>query len=160
MTAFLKKIFFYLSFILIISSNSYSAEPNAEAFVLKLTNEAKLIFNDKSLNVEARLKKLNNLSQSYLDLDALAGYTLGDYRDKATASEKDNFNKLFREYFIKNMSSKLNDFADQELKILDSKKSMKIILLLALKFFQKKMPKKLMLIGEFTQKTPNFLLEI
>ena len=122
MTTFLKKIFFYLSFILIISSNSYSAEPNAEAFVLKLTNEAKLIFNDKSLNVEARLKKLNNLSQSYLDLDALAGYTLGDYRDKATASEKDNFNKLFREYFIKNMSSKLNDFADQDLKIIDSKK--------------------------------------
>ena len=95
---FISKVpFFYLSFILIISSNSYSAEPNAEAFVLKLTNEAKLIFNDKSLNVEARLKKLNNLSQSYLDLDALAGYTLGDYRDKATASEKDNFNKLFKD---------------------------------------------------------------
>ena len=78
MTAFLKKIFFYLIFTLLISSSSYSAEPNAEAFVLKLTNEAKLIFNDKSLNVEARLKKLNNLSQSYLDLDALAGYTQGD----------------------------------------------------------------------------------
>jgi len=145
MTTFLKKIFFYLSFILIISSNSYSAEPNAEAFVLKLTNEAKLIFNDKSLNVEARLKKLNNLSQSYLDLDALAGYTLGDYRDKATASERDNFNKLFREYFIKNMSSKLNDFADQELKILDSKKINENNIIVSTKF---------------TQKTPNFLLEI
>ena len=34
---------------------------------------------------------------------------------KKVSSEKDNFNKLFREYFIKNMSSKLNDFADQEL---------------------------------------------
>ena len=65
MTAFLKKIFFYLIFTLLISSSSYSAEPNAEAFVLKLTNEAKLIFNDKSLNVESRLKKLKDLSQSY-----------------------------------------------------------------------------------------------
>jgi len=70
MTAFLKKIFFYLIFTLLISSSSYSAEPNAEAFVLKLTNEAKLIFNDKSLNVESRLKKLNDLSQSYLVLDS------------------------------------------------------------------------------------------
>lgn len=138
MTAFLKKIFFYLIFTLLISSSLYSAEPNAEAFVLKLTNEAKLIFNDKSLNVESRLKKLNNLSQSYLDLDALAGYTLGDYRDKATASEKDNFNKLFREYFIKNMSSKLNDFADQELKILDSKKINENNIIVSTKIFSKK----------------------
>lgn len=138
MTTFLKKIFFYLIFTLLISSSSYSAEPNAEAFVLKLTNEAKFIFNDKSLNVESRLKKLNDLSQSYLDLDALAGYTLGDYRDKVTASEKDNFNKLFREYFIKNMSSKLNDFADQELKILDSKKINENNIIVSTKIFSKK----------------------
>lgn len=138
MTTFLKKIFFYLIFTLIISTNSYSAEPNAEAFVLKLTNEAKLIFNDKSLNVEARLKKLNNLSQSYLDLDALAGYTLGDYRDKVTASERDNFNKLFKEYFIKNMSSKLNDFADQEIKILESKKINENNIIVSTKIFSKK----------------------
>jgi len=118
----IKKIFFYISIILLISSNSYSAESNAEAFVLKLTDEAKIIFNDKSLNKESRIKKLNDLSLKYLDLDALAGYTLGDYREKATNSERENFNKLFREYFIKNMSSKLNDFADQDLKVIDSKR--------------------------------------
>ena len=138
MTAIFKKIFFYIGLILFTYTNSYSSETGAEAFVLKLTNEAKLIFNDKSLNTDSRLKKLNDLSQSYLDLDALAGYTLGDYRDKATASEKDNFNKLFREYFIKNMSSKLNDFADQELKILDSKKINENNIIVSTKIFSKK----------------------
>ena len=138
MTTFFKKIFFYIGLILFTYTNSYSSETSAEAFVLKLTNEAKLIFNDKSLNTDSRLKKLNDLSQSYLDLDALAGYTLGDYRDKATASEKDNFNKLFREYFIKNMSSKLNDFADQELKILDSKKINENNIIVSTKIFSKK----------------------
>lgn len=138
MTAIFKKIFFYVGLILFTYTNSYSSETSAEAFVLKLTNEAKLIFNDKSLNTDSRLKKLNDLSQSYLDLDALAGYTLGDYRDKATASEKDNFNKLFREYFIKNMSSKLNDFADQELKILDSKKINENNIIVSTKIFSKK----------------------
>ena len=82
MITFIKKIFFYISIILLISSNSNSAEPNAETFVLKLTEEAKIIFNDKSLNKDSRLKKLNELSAKYLDLDALAGYTLGDYREK------------------------------------------------------------------------------
>ena len=138
MTAIFKKIFFYIGLILFTYTNSYSSETSAEAFVLKLTNEAKLIFNDKSLNTDSRLKKLNDLSQSYLDLDALAGYTLGDYRDKATNSEKDNFNKLFREYFIKNMSSKLNDFADQELKILDSKKINENNIIVSTKIFSKK----------------------
>ena len=138
MTAIFKKIFFYIGLILFTYTNSYSSETSAEAFVLKLTNEAKLIFNDKSLNTNSRLKKLNDLSQSYLDLDALAGYTLGDYRDKATSSEKDNFYKLFREYFIKNMSSKLNDFADQELKILDSKKINENNIIVSTRIFSKK----------------------
>ncbi len=138
MTAIFKKIFFYIGLILFTYTNSYSSETSAEAFVLKLTNEAKLIFNDKSLNTDSRLKKLNDLSRNYLDLDALAGYTLGDYRDKATSSEKDNFNKLFREYFIKNMSSKLNDFADQELKISDSKKINENNIIVSTKIFSKK----------------------
>ncbi len=138
MFTFIKKIFFFISFILLISSNSNSAESNAEAFVLKLTDEAKIIFNDKSLNKDSRLKKLNDLSSKYLDLDALAGYTLGDYREKATNSERENFNKLFREYFIKNMSSKLNDFADQDLKVIDSKKINENNIIVSTKIFSKK----------------------
>ena len=138
MITFIKKIFLYISVILLISSNSNSAENNAEAFVLKLTNEAKIIFNDKSLSKDSRLKKLNDLSSKYLDLDALAGYTLGDYREKATSSERENFNKLFREYFIKNMSSKLNDFADQDLKIIDSKKINENNIIVSTKIFSKK----------------------
>ena len=138
MNTFIKKTFFFISIILLISSNSNSAENNAEAFVLKLTNEAKIIFNDKSLSKDSRLKKLNDLSSKYLDLDALAGYTLGDYREKATSSERENFNKLFREYFIKNMSSKLNDFADQDLKIIDSKKINENNIIVSTKIFSKK----------------------
>ena len=138
MINFVKKIFFYISVILLISSNSNSAENNAETFVLKLTDEAKIIFNDKSLSKDSRLKKLNELSSKYLDLDALAGYTLGDYREKATSSERENFNKLFREYFIKNMSSKLNDFADQDLKIIDSKKINENNIIVSTKIFSKK----------------------
>jgi len=138
MITFIKKFFFYISIILLISSNSNSAESNAESFVLKLTEDAKIIFNDKSLSTESRLKKLNDLSAKYLDLDALAGYTLGDYREKASTTEKDIFNKLFREYFIKNMSSKLNDFADQELKIIDSKKINETNIIVSTKIFSKK----------------------
>ena len=120
------------------SSISMANESNAEAFVLKLTNEAKIIFNDKALNKNDRLKKLNDLSLKYLDLDALAIYTLGDYKDKASVQEKVNFEKLFKEYFIKNMSSKLSDFSDQELKITASKQINENNIIVQTKIFSKK----------------------
>jgi len=135
---FIKKIFFYIFLICFISSSSIANESNAESFVLKLTNEAKIIFNDKALSKNDRLKKLNDLSSRYLDLDALASYTLGDYKEKISAQEKEVFNKLFKEYFIKNMSSKLNDFSDQELKITASKQINENNIIVQTKIFSKK----------------------
>ena len=135
---FVKKIIFYALMLCFTSSISMANESNAEAFVLKLTNEAKIIFNDKALNKNDRLKKLNDLSLKYLDLDALAIYTLGDYKDKASAQEKVNFEKLFKEYFIKNMSSKLSDFSDQELKITASKQINENNIIVQTKIFSKK----------------------
>ena len=135
---FVKKIIFYALMLCFTSSISMANESNAEAFVLKLTNEAKIIFNDKALNKNDRLKKLNDLSLKYLDLEALAIYTLGDYKDKASVQEKVNFEKLFKEYFIKNMSSKLSDFSDQELKITASKQINENNIIVQTKIFSKK----------------------
>jgi phospholipid transport system substrate-binding protein len=134
----IKKIFFYIFLLCFASSATIANESNAEAFVLKLSNEAKVIFNDKALGKGDRLKKLNELSLKYLDLDALASYTLGDYREKISAQEKEVFNKLFKEYFIKNMSSKLNDFSDQELKITASKQINENNIIVQTKIFSKK----------------------
>ena len=135
---FIKKIIFFVLMICFATSISMANESKAEAFVLKLTNEAKVIFNDKSLNKNDRLKKLNDLSLKYLDLDALAIYTLGDYKDKASKEEKADFEKLFKEYFIKNMSSKLSDFSDQELKITASKQINENNIIVQTKIFSKK----------------------
>lgn len=135
---FVKKIIFYALMLCFTSSISMANESNAEAFVLKLTNEAKIIFNDKALNKNDRLKKLNDLSLKYLDLEALAIYTLGDYKDKASVQEKVNFEKLFKEYFVKNMSSKLSDFSDQELKITASKQINENNIIVQTKIFSKK----------------------
>jgi phospholipid transport system substrate-binding protein len=134
----IKRIFIYIFLLSFASSASIANESNAEAFVLKLSNEAKVIFNDKALGKGDRLKKLNELSLRYLDLDALASYTLGDYREKISAQEKEVFNKLFKEYFIKNMSSKLNDFSDQELKVTASKQINENNIIVQTKIFSKK----------------------
>ncbi|MFM7673568.1 MAG: phospholipid-binding protein MlaC, partial [Candidatus Fonsibacter sp.] len=78
------------------------------------------------------------LSLSNVDLDAVANYTLGEYRQKLSDSEKITFNRLFKDYFVKNVSSKLNDFADQDLKVLGSKKLNETNIVVNTKIFSKK----------------------
>jgi len=135
----LKKILnFLVFFFLICTTYTFATDTNAELFVSKLSKDAKVILSNKSNDIQARQKQLDGLSLNNVDLDAVANYTLGEYRHKLSDSEKSTFNGLFKDYFVKNVSSKLNDFADQELKVLGSKKLNETNILVNTKIFSKK----------------------
>jgi len=141
---YLKKFTLFLLPFIFITTFSFANEPSAEAFIVKLSNEAKTIVNNKALDEQSRLKKIEELCTAYIDLDKLANYTLGDFKDKITATQKENFNKLFKQYFVKSISLKLNDFADQELKIKDSKKVSDFNIVVNSSIFSKKDGQELM----------------
>jgi phospholipid transport system substrate-binding protein len=141
---YLKKFALFLLLFIFITTFSFANEPSAEAFIVKLSNEAKTIVNNKALDEQSRLKKIEELCTAYIDLDKLANYTLGDFKDKITATQKENFNKLFKQYFVKSISLKLNDFADQELKIKDSKKVSDVNIVVNSSIFSKKDGQELM----------------
>jgi len=135
----LKKILkSFVLFFLIFPTNTFATDTNAELFVSKLSNDAKVILFNKSSDNQERLKQLDGLSLNNVDLDAVANYTLGEYRQKLSDSEKNTFNRLFKDYFVKNVSSKLNDFADQDLKVLGSKKLNETNIVVNTKIFSKK----------------------
>ncbi len=141
---YLKKFTLFLLPFIFITTFCFANEPSAEAFIVKLSNEAKTIVNNKALDEQSRLKKIEELCTAYIDLDKLANYTLGDFKDKITATQKENFNKLFKQYFVKSISLKLNDFADQELKIKDSKKVSDVNIVVNSSIFSKKDGQELM----------------
>ena len=62
-----------------------------QLFLLKTLYEAE----ENRVSIYKSISKMKKMG--LLDLDALANYTLGDYREKATNSERENFNKLFRD---------------------------------------------------------------
>jgi len=135
----LKKILkSFVLFLLIFPTFTFATDTNAELFVSKLSNDAKVILLDKSIENQARLKQLDSLSLNNVDLDAVSNYTLGEYRQKLSDSEKNIFNRLFKDYFVKNVSSKLNDFSDQDLKVLGSKKLNETNIVVNTKIFSKK----------------------
>jgi len=134
-----KKILnFLVFFFLIFPIFTFSTDTNAELFVSKLSKDAKVILSNKSSDIQARQKQLDDLSLNNVDLDAVANYTLGEYRQKLSDSEKSTFKGLFKDYFVKNVSSKLHDFADQDLKVIGSKKLNETNILVNTKIFSKK----------------------
>jgi len=125
-------------FFFIFPNYTFATDTNAELFITKLTNDAKAILLNKSIDTQSRLKQIDGLSLNNVDLDAVANYTLGEYVQKLSDSEKSTFNKLFKDYFVKNISSKLNDFSDKDLKVLGSKKLNETNIIVKTKIFSKK----------------------
>ena len=119
----MRKYFIFLFFILInFPSNSFSFEKEAENFILKTTQEAKKIILDSSIKEIEKKKKLEELALNYVDVEGLAKYALGEEIKKISNDQLLKYVSTFKIFFSKNISNKLKDYSDQNVKILGSKK--------------------------------------
>ena len=113
-----------LSFVLILffQNISFAFEKNAENFILKTTQDAKKIILDKTIGNKDKRKQLEELSLNTVDVAGLAKYTLGQERKNLSDKQISEFVSIFKVFFSKNLSNKLKDYSDQEVKITGSKK--------------------------------------
>ena len=119
----MRKYFIFLFFILInFPSNSFSFEKEAENFILKTTQEAKKIILDSSIKEIEKKKKLEELALNYVDVEGLAKYALGEEIKTISNDQLLKYVSTFKIFFSKNISNKLKDYSDQNVKILGSKK--------------------------------------
>ena len=118
----IKKIALLLGLILFFSNISFAFEKNAENFILKTTQDAKKIILDKTIGNKDKRKQLEELSLNAVDVAGLAKYTLGQERKNLSDKQISEFVSIFKVFFSKNLSNKLKDYSDQEVKITGSKK--------------------------------------
>lgn len=119
----MRKYFIFLIFILInFPSNSFSFEKEAENFIIKTTQEAKKIILDSGIKEIEKKKKLEDLALNYVDVEGLAKYALGEEIKKISNDQLLKYVSTFKIFFSKNISNKLKDYSDQNVKILGSKK--------------------------------------
>ena len=113
-----------LSFVLILfcSNISFAFEKNAENFILETTQNAKKIILDKTISDKDKRKQLEKLALNAVDVAGLAKYTLGQERKNLSDKQISEFVSTFKVFFSKNLSNKLKDYSDQEVKITGSKK--------------------------------------
>jgi len=119
----MKKIITFLFLIITICSTSvFAFEKKAETFVLETTKNAKSIILDSSLNENQKRTKLEKLALDAVDVAGLARYTLGEEAKNLSDKQISEFVSTFKIFFSKNISNKLKDYSDQDVKVIGSKK--------------------------------------
>ena len=117
-----KKIFLLFIIIIFSTNNSNAFQKNAENFILDTTRNAKNIILNLKIDDSQKRKELEKLALDSVDVEGLAKYTLGEERKNLSDKKISEFVKIFKIFFSKNLSNKLKDYSDQDVKVTGSKK--------------------------------------
>ena len=117
----MKKIFFifiFFTFSLINNSLAYSSDP--QEFISEVVVEAKNILTESN-SKEYKTKKLSDLALKTVDIKGVAFYTLGKYKKNLKDNQLEEFLGLFEKYFLKTFASRLTDYSDTKINVIDAK---------------------------------------
>ena len=118
-----KKYLIKFSLILILFSTfvgkSFSTEP--EKFVQSVVDEASEVLT-KNFTKEQKIEKLRSIAKKSVDIKGIGFYTLGSHRKNLSASQKEEYSKLFKSYFLKSFANRLSEYTDPKINVEGSKK--------------------------------------
>ena len=107
-------LFYILIFFLFVNT-SHSREPIN--FIKDITSEASAIL-IKSQDKDIKIIKLRELAEKNVDIKGVGFYSLGKIRKTLSNSQLEEYEKLFKEYFLKSFSSRLSEYSDPKINVL------------------------------------------
>ena len=110
-----KRIILIVFIYFLTLGNSFSIE--ADVFVQSTVNRASKILSE-NLSKDEKINKLKIIAEETVDIKGIGFYTLGSIRKNLNDSQKDQYSKLFREYFLKSFSSRLSEYTNPEIDVL------------------------------------------
>ena len=116
---YLIKILLILILFFTFVAKSFSIEP--EKFVQLVVDEASAVLT-KNFTKEQKIEKLRSIAKKSVDIKGIGFYTLGAHRKNLSASQKEEYSKLFESYFLKSFASRLSEYTDPKINVTDSKK--------------------------------------
>ena len=117
----MKKILPFIAFLIIILSNVskvYSIE--ADVFIQSTVNRAAKTLSG-NLSKEERMEKLKDIARDTVDIQGIGFYSLGAYKKNLTQEQKIEYQKVFKEYFLKSFSSRLAEYSNPEIDVTSKK---------------------------------------
>ena len=112
-----------VSLILFISfsftEKSLSVEPSQ--FIQSIVDEASQVL-VTNITKEEKMDKLKSIAIKSVDIKGIGLYSLGPHRKNLSDGQKEEYNDLFRKYFLKSFASRLSDYTDPKINVLSQKK--------------------------------------
>ena len=117
-----KGLFFLISALYIYSSSIIAVTYNSEKkiFVQELVDDAVKTLSDTSLTKEEKDEAIEKIALENVDIKALGLYTLGNIRKDLDEDTINKYQELFQKYFLKSLTSRLNDYSSQKFEVFDS----------------------------------------
>jgi len=119
----MKKKFFIIFFIIFLTyilpdkSNAYSSDP--KQFISEVVDMAKKRLVETN-SQEFKTKKLSEIALETVDIKGIGYYTLGNYRNKLSDEQKEEYSILFEKYFLKSFTSRLTVYSDPKIDVLSA----------------------------------------
>ena len=104
--------------LIIIFTSNYAFAQKPSDLIKEVVDEASRILSSSD-PVEAKIINLNDLAENNVDINRIAKYTLGKHRKTISDEEINKYFKLYKKYFLKNFSSRLIDYTNPEIIIVD-----------------------------------------
>ena len=106
---------FYILIFFLFLNTSYSKEPIN--FIKEITSEASSIL-VKSQDKDTKIQKLRELAEKNVDIRGVGFYSLGKIRKTLSEPQLEEYENLFKEYFLKSFSSRLSEYSDPKINVL------------------------------------------
>ena len=104
--------------LIIIFASNYAFAQKPSDLIKEVVDEASRILSSSD-PVESKIINLNDLAENNVDINRIAKYTLGKHRKTISDEEINKYFKLYKKYFLKNFSSRLIDYTNPEIIIVD-----------------------------------------
>ena len=112
-----------VSLILFISfsftEKSLSVEPSQ--FIQSIVDEASQVL-VTNITKEEKMDKLKSIAIKSVDIKGIGLYSLGSHRKNLSDGQKEEYNDLFRKYFLKSFASRLSDYTDPKINVISVEK--------------------------------------
>ena len=108
-------VFFKILFFLNLTSHSIANI--SSNFIDEITGKANNILSSKDTR-EIKIKELIKIGESSVDIDGIGFYTLGKHRKNLDDVQKDEFKKIFKEYFLKSFSTRLVEYKEAKIVVI------------------------------------------
>ena len=111
------KHFFFLT-LFFTFTNTFSYAMQADIFVQSTVNRASSLLSE-NISREEKINQLQIIAKETVDIKGIGFYTLGPIRKTLSENQKNQYIKLFENYFLKSFSSRLAEYTNPEIDVYD-----------------------------------------